>query len=201
MGVRQKRRRRLRSTSSRSANSTRERSEGTGENEVSTSLNFDSAARQAEIKRMQDDLRKLKKRAGDASDSDSNPDTRQKRRRAGRSYLEQELAKYSAGRGRAAARAGNRRGKRDEEDDLLKEMGRFSKKVALAEDEGVEETEEREETGQVDEEGVEVDDDIGWMRHRLKFIVDEKELTRRAEDEYSVSDPEAGDCASIDRSR
>jgi peptidyl-prolyl cis-trans isomerase SDCCAG10 len=37
------------------------------------------------------------------------------------------------------------------------------------------------------EEGLEVDDDVDWMKHRLKFDVDEKELTRRAEDEYSVS--------------
>jgi hypothetical protein len=38
-----------------------------------------------------------------------------------------------------------------------------------------------------EEGGVDVDDDEGWMNHDLKFEVDEKELTRRAEDEYAVS--------------
>jgi peptidyl-prolyl cis-trans isomerase SDCCAG10 len=135
---------------------------------------------------MQDDLRKLKKRAGDASDSDSDDsETRRKKRRAGPSYLEQELAKYSRGRGRAAAKAGNRRGRRDEEDDLLKEMSRFSSKVAQTEED---DTEVPDEAGEGTEEGLEVDDDVGWMRHRLTFVVDEKELTRRAEEEYSVGD-------------
>ncbi|GFZ51612.1 peptidylprolyl isomerase [Saitozyma sp. JCM 24511] len=143
----------------------------------------------AEIKRMQDDLRKLKKRAGDASDSDSDDsETRRKKRRAGPSYLEQELAKYSKGRGRAAAKAGNRRGRRDEEDDLLKEMSRFSSKVAQTEED---DTELPDEAGEGTEEGMEIDDDVGWMRHRLTFVVDEKELTRRAEEEYSVIDPRA----------
>lgn len=151
-----------------------------------------SAARQVEIQRMQDDLRILKKRAGDASDSGSDSETRRKKRRAGTSYLGQELSKYTAGRGRSSARAGNKRGKREEEDDLLKEMGKFSKKVALADEE-----EEADQGGATDieeavaGEGMELDDDVGWMRHRLKFVVDEKELTRRAEDEYSVIDPRA----------
>lgn len=139
---------------------------------------------------MQDDLRNLKKRAGEASDSESDSETRRKKRRAKTSHLEEELAKYSTGRGRAAARSGNRRGKRDEEEDLLKEMGKFSKRMTLAEEEDdedgqLEETEDGEQA--VENEGLEVDDDVGWMRHRLKFVVDEKELTRRAEDEYSVS--------------
>lgn len=138
---------------------------------------------------MQDDLRKLKKRAGEASDSDSTSETRRKRRRSKTTHLEQELASYAKGRGHAAARTGNRKGKRDEEDDLLKEMGRFSKRVALAEDEddGRVHPERVEVEAVVDDGGIEVDDDVGWMRHRLKFIVDEKELTRRAEDEYAVS--------------
>ena len=148
---------------------------------------------------MQEDLRRLKKRAGDGSDSDSDSD-RARRKRNKKSYLEEELARYASGRGRAAGKAGNRKGRRDEEDDLLKEMGKFSKRVALAE---VEDEEDGLVTGEVAEgegdgglaeilglreaPGQEVDDDVGWMRHRLKFVVDEKELTRRAEDEYAVS--------------
>nr|XP_018265215.1 peptidyl-prolyl isomerase CWC27 [Kwoniella dejecticola CBS 10117]OBR87373.1 peptidyl-prolyl isomerase CWC27 [Kwoniella dejecticola CBS 10117] len=156
-----------------------------------------SASRQAEIKRMEEDLRKLKKRTGEASDSDS--DSERGRRRKGPSVFEEELAKYSKNRGRAA-RHGNKRGRREEEDDLLKEMSKFSNKVAKAgpaEDE--DENDQRapksmrpsngdEEAGEDD---LEVDDDVGWMKHSLKFFVDEKELTRRAEDEYSVIDPRA----------
>lgn len=132
---------------------------------------------------MQDDLRKLKKAAGNDSDSESDSSEARRKRRKGPSYLEQELSKYSKGRGRAAARAGNKRSRRDEEDDLLAELGAFSRKVA--EDETYD-NEDRPEAGE-EEEGLEVDDDVGWMRHKLRFVVDEKELTRRAEEEYSVS--------------
>ena len=139
---------------------------------------------------MQEDLRKLKKRAGEASDSDSDSEARRKKRRSGTSYLEQELARYAKGRGRAAMRVVNKRGRRDEEDDLLKEMGSFSKRVARADEADGEDGEDAEGDAEQpvngDREGLEVDDDVGWMRHRLKFVVDEKELTRRAEDEYSV---------------
>jgi peptidyl-prolyl cis-trans isomerase SDCCAG10 len=68
---------------------------------------------------------------------------------------------------------------------LLKEMSRFSSKVAQTEED---DTEVPDEAGEGTEEGLEVDDDVGWMRHRLTFVVDEKELTRRAEEEYSVGD-------------
>lgn len=139
---------------------------------------------------MQDDLRKLKKAAGDDSDSDSDSSEARRKRRKGPSYLEQELAKYSKGKGRAAARSGNKRSRRDEEDDLLAELGAFSKRV-IADEAGEDEEDGRApELGGVDgdgEEGLEVDDDVGWMKHRLTFVVDEKELTRRAEEEYSVS--------------
>lgn len=121
---------------------------------------------------MKDSLRNLKKRTGEASDSESDDEARRKRR-AGPSQLEQELAKYAKNRGRAAARAGNSRRRREEEDDLMAEMTRFSQKVVAS--------------GEASE-ALEPDaEDDGWMRHKLKFEVDEKELTRRAEDEYAVS--------------
>lgn len=135
---------------------------------------------------MQEDLRKLKKAAGDDSESDSDSSEARRKRRKRSSYLEQELAKYSKGRGRAAAKAGSKRSRRDEEDDLLAELGAFSKRVA-ADAGDANEDEERAVVGEEDEEGLEVDDDVGWMKHSLKFMVDEKELTRRAEEEYSVS--------------
>ena len=131
---------------------------------------------------MQDDLRALKKSQGNDSDSDSDSDSRHKRRK-GPSYLEQELSKYQKGRGRAAK--GNKKNKREEED-LLAELGAFSKRVT-ADDGGKGTRDDEGEGGGGVEEGLEVDDDVDWMKHRLKFDVDEKELTRRAEDECSVS--------------
>lgn len=132
---------------------------------------------------MEDDLRKLKKRRD--SDSDSDSDSRRKRR-AGPSVLEQELAKYSKNKGRAA-KQGNKRGRRGEEEDLLKEMSKFSQKVAATvDDEDADEEPDRPD-GQLDPDNLEVDDDVRWMKHSLRFVVDEKELTRRAEDEYAVS--------------
>jgi peptidyl-prolyl cis-trans isomerase SDCCAG10 len=160
-------------------------------------LTISSAAREAEIKRMQADLRKLKKQSGNGSDSDSDSDAG---RRKAPSYLEQELAKYSKQKGLAAKqRQVNRKGRKDEEDDLLEAMSHFSKRVKRA-DEADREGERLTEQDDADGEGIgegeaepvpdvdgEIDDDVGWMRHSLKFLVDEKELTRRAEDEYAVS--------------
>lgn len=135
---------------------------------------------------MQENLRKLKKRTGEVSDSESDEESRKRRR--GPSYLEEELAKYQKGRGRAILRSANTRKRREEEDDLLAAMTQFSKKVSDTPLDALEEEEERTDEGQVEEgEPLEVDDDVDWMRHSLKFLVDEKELTRRAEDEYAVS--------------
>lgn len=145
---------------------------------------------------MEEDLRRLKKRSGSLSDTDS--DSSSRARRKGPSYLEQELAKYASNRGRAAMKAGNKRSRRDEEEDVLAEMRKFSSRVMQAEDEPEEEQAEEIEEGETkegtgigaamaeEEGGIEVDDDIGWLKHKLKFHVDEKELTRRAEDEYAV---------------
>ena len=133
---------------------------------------------------MQENLRKLKKRTGEASDSESDSDDA-RRRRKGPSALEQELAKYSKGRGLAKARSGNRKTKREEEDDILSEMARFSKKVARDADREEQDSARMGEDGEP--EALDVDRDEDWFKHSPQFEVDEKELTRRAEDEYSVS--------------
>jgi len=162
---------------------------------------------------MQESLRALRRKNGEASDSDSDDDRRKKRK--GPSYLEQELAKYAKGRGRAAkaaatATGGGRRGRRDEEDDLLKELGKFSKRVtALMPGRGddrisdlregrlggekVQEKQEEEDDRPKQKEGgveeaLEVDDDTDWMAHSLRFESDEGEIIRRAEEEYDVSE-------------
>ena len=142
------------------------------------------AEQQAKIDKMQADLRKLKKRSGNASDSDSDDD---RKKRRGPSALEEELSRYAKNRGRAAARQhqATRKGRRDEEDDILAQMAMFTKKVAKEADE--EDARRRQEALEAEEEGAEVDNDDGWMNHDLKFEVDEKELTRRAEEDYAVS--------------
>jgi peptidyl-prolyl cis-trans isomerase SDCCAG10 len=77
-------------------------------------------------------------------------------------------------------------------------MASFTKKVAKEADEADArrrrelEQEQAEAAAAAEEEdgqgeGVDVDNDDGWMNHDLRFEVDEKELTRRAEDEYAVS--------------
>ena len=121
------------------------------------------------------------------------------------SYLEEEMNKYASGRGRAATRASRKT--RKDEDDLLAEMSSFSKTIAnlqpvLLEPEpeptmispeeepvnGNDHVQEKDERIVIrpEEEGLEVDDDAGWKNHTLRFVVNEKELTRRAEDEYAV---------------
>jgi peptidyl-prolyl cis-trans isomerase SDCCAG10 len=137
-----------------------------------------SRERQAAIDRMQAKLRKLdKKRAGggsDSDDSDEDEDDRPKKKRSGPSLLDQELAKYSAGR------RGKRIGKRDEED-VLSALSSFAGKIRRAEgDEAGKGHDERE------EEGLEVDDDVDWIGHALKAPKDTGDETRRAESDYTV---------------
>jgi len=134
---------------------------------------------------MQENLRKLKKRTGEASDSESDEESRKRRR--GPSFLEEELAKYQKGRGRAIMRSANTRKRREEEDDLLAAMTQFSKKVSDVPLDAIDDGEALEGIENDGDEPLEVDDDVDWIRHSLKFLVDEKELTRRAEDEYAVS--------------
>lgn len=141
---------------------------------------------------MQDDLRKLKKRTGggdDSSDSDSEDDGHKRKRRAGPSYLDQELAKYSSNRGRAAK---SRSSRRAEDEDLLEEMSSFAGRVKTAarDDEAGEAPHAAEPSaanGQADEaEPLEVDDDVGWLSHALKFEKSNADQIRRAEDDYTV---------------
>lgn len=129
---------------------------------------------------MQEDLRMMKKRMGQDSDTDSEDEEERRKRRRGPSALEQELAKYKSARGRAAREKWNAKDKRSKDDDLMRDLGMFSKRVMDAEAD-----EEPMEDG--DEAGLEVDDDVGWLRHSLKFAHEISDETRRAEDEYEVS--------------
>jgi peptidyl-prolyl cis-trans isomerase SDCCAG10 len=137
-----------------------------------------TASRQAEIKAMQENLRSLKKRTGEASDSESDEDLR--KRRKGPSYLEEELSKYQTSRGRAIKRTANTRRRREEEEDLLAGMTTFAQRVAESGTDAVDGED-------IANEDPDVDDDVNWLKHDLRFLIDEKEITRRAEEEYSVS--------------
>lgn len=154
-----------------------------------------STERKAAIERMQAKLRKLdKRRAGsdsDDSDEDDGDDERErKRKRAGPSSLDQELAKY------ANARRGNRKGVRKDEDDVMAALSSFTSKIRKSGPE----TDEQDEEGQsgqhgestadvvAEEQGLEVDDDVGWMSHALKAVNDHSlDQNRRAETDYTVS--------------
>lgn len=138
----------------------------------------EGSSRKADLERMQEDLRALKKRIGEDSESDSDDDDKYRRRRKGAVYLEEEMAKYKRGRGRAATRH-SAKGRRGDDEDLLRDLGKFSQKVlAMGDDDGA--GKER------DDDGLEVDD-VGWMRHALKFEEEKSDETRRAEEEYTVS--------------
>ncbi|BEI82528.1 hypothetical protein CcaverHIS002_0303960 [Cutaneotrichosporon cavernicola] len=146
-----------------------------------------SSSRKEDIERMQEDLRMMKKRMGQDSDTDSEDEEERRKRRRGPSALEQELAKYKHARGRAAREKWNPKDKRSKDDDLLRDLGMFSKKVMEAEAD----EEPMDNSGNAGEAGLEVDDDVGWLRHSLKFEHEISDETRRAEDEYEVIDPRA----------
>ncbi|KLT42844.1 cyclophilin-like protein [Cutaneotrichosporon oleaginosum] len=142
-----------------------------------------SSSRKEDIERMQEDLRAMKKRMGQDSDTDSEDEEERRKRRRGPSALEQELSKYKHARGRAAREKWNAKDKRSKDDDLLRDLGMFSKKVMEAE---VDEEPMDDDAGD-GEAALEVDDDVGWLRHSLKFAHEISDETRRAEDEYEVS--------------
>lgn len=145
-----------------------------------------SSSRREDIERMQEDLRMLKKRTGQDSDSESEDEEERRKRRRGPSALEQELSKYKHARGRAAREKYNRKDRRDNDDDLMRDLGMFTKKVLEADED--EEPGDYGENGEAaDEEELEVDDDVGWLKHSLKFAAEISDETRRAEDEYTVS--------------
>lgn len=144
---------------------------------------------------MQAKLRKLdKRRAGsdsdDSDDGDSDDQRDRKRKRAGPSSLDQELAKY------ANARRGNRKGVRKDEDDVMAALSSFTSKIRKSgpeiddkehENQRVDD-EEKGEDVVAEDEGLEIDDDVGWMSHALKAVNDHSvDQNRRAETDYTVS--------------
>jgi len=142
---------------------------------------------------MEADIRRLTKRRDEADSEDEAT-----KKKAKKSYLQQELDKY------AGARRSNRKGKRKDEGDVLAALNSFRGKLKNstfdADEEGVGEASNAVENGDVGDQemgpvgqgedvGMEVDDDRGFMNHALHFPKDDGEETRKAERDYEVIDP------------
>ncbi|KAF8993447.1 cyclophilin-like domain-containing protein, partial [Cyathus striatus] len=143
----------------------------------------DQNSRKAQIEKMESEIRKLSKR--DASDDEDHLAKKPKK-----SYLEEELAKYAKGRGLHSKKAAA--GKKRDEGDILAALSSFRGKLqgAMALDEPEpEDGEDGEREG--GEEGMEVDNDTGFMSHLLNFPKDNMEEVNKAERDYEVIDPRA----------
>ncbi|KAG6831781.1 hypothetical protein H0H87_003906, partial [Tephrocybe sp. NHM501043] len=138
------------------------------------------SSRNAEIEKMEADIRRLTKRR-DGEDSDDEPI----KKKLKKSYLQEELDKYAKGRGL------HRKGKRKDEGDVLAALnsfrGKLQQSMNVDEDnvgDGDGETKAGGEDGRM-----EVDDDRGFMSHALHFPKDDGEESRKAERDYEVIDP------------
>jgi len=162
--------------------------------------------KQVEIQKLEADIRKLSKRTGgntggDSDDSDSGH--AKKKTKPSKSYLEEELAKYSKGRLFVAGGGRDKDGKkkRKDESDVLAVLDGFRGKLkdfqstsssGLGKDKDPDEMDVDEEPGEdavAREEGLEVDTDRGFLSHLLTFPKDNSEEVDKAEREYEVIDP------------
>ena len=128
---------------------------------------------------MEAEIRKLQRRR----ESDDEDEASQKK--AKRSYLNEELAKYAKGKGL------HKKGKKRDEGDVLAALNIFRGKLQSSM--SVDEPEpgdvvQQEEDGEGGEE-MEVDNDTGFMTHALHFPKDNGEETMKAERDYEVIDP------------
>ncbi|EJD48232.1 cyclophilin-like protein [Auricularia subglabra TFB-10046 SS5] len=156
----------------------------------------ESKARRAEIERMEADIRKLaRRREGSVSD-----DERPAKKAKGPSQLEQELAKYSQNRAAPVRRDKEGRRRVKDESDVLAALEGFRSKLQTVQPDDSPPPEDQP-AQHVDpisaaailpppeEEGIEVDDDIGWLGHRLRFPKNNDEEVNKAERDYEVIDP------------
>lgn len=149
-----------------------------------------SDTRRSEIEKMEAEIRRLTRRREGGEDSDE--EAERKKAKTQKSYLAEELAKYSKGRGLQKKGKG-----RKDEGDVLAAMNKFrgmlqaSSTSTWGADEGEGEVDGDGERGikLQEEEGMEVDDDRGFMNHALHFPKDDGEETRKAERDYEVIDP------------
>jgi len=132
---------------------------------------------------MEAEIRKLARRGEESDDEPS-------RKKVKKSYLEEEMSKYTKGRGV------HKKGKRRDEGDVLAALSSFRSKIkSAAPDEagadagGVGEGREPEKAPGEEDAGMEVDDDTGFMTHALHFPKDNDEEVAKAERDYEVIDP------------
>jgi peptidyl-prolyl cis-trans isomerase SDCCAG10 len=149
-----------------------------------------SDARRTEIEQMESEIRRLTRKREGGEDSDE--EAARKKTKPTKSYLEEELAKYSKGRGLQKKGKG-----RKDEGDVLAALNSFR---GLLQSNANVEMEDVAEDNRVDDDGVgaipggedpgiEVDDDRGFIGHALHFPKDDGEETRKAERDYEVIDP------------
>ncbi|TFK51959.1 cyclophilin-like protein [Heliocybe sulcata] len=149
-------------------------------------------SRQAEIEKMEAEIRKLSRRRNGEDDSD---EERARKKAKSKSYLEEELSKYSKGRGLHSKKDG----KKKDEGDVLAALNSFRSKLKGSfgdeepEDKPADAEEQSAETGDTgaiaEDPGMEVDDDVGFLSHKLYFPKDNTEEVNKAERDYEVIDP------------
>lgn len=158
---------------------------------------INSDARRSEIEKMEAEIRKLTRRREVGEDSDE--EAEKKKAKTQKSYLAEELAKYSKGRGLHKKGKGRR-----DEGDVLEAMNKFRGMLQATSTSAWGTNDGEDEAGgdgdadgegeggvklQEEEKGMEVDDDRGFMNHALHFPKDDGEETRKAERDYEVIDP------------
>ena len=158
--------------------------------------------KQAEIQKLEADIRGLSKRTGggaggDSDDSDSGHAKR--KTKPSKSYLEEELARYSKGRLFAGGGGRDKDGKRKKRDetDLLAALDGFRGKLKDLHPTGLGKGKDPDEMdvdvpdqgATATEEGLEIDTDRGFLSHLLSFPKDNSEEVDKAEREYEVIDP------------
>lgn len=141
---------------------------------------------------MEEEIRKLnKKRDGNDSDDELS------KKRPKKSYLEEELAKYSKGKGL------NKKGKKRDEGDVLAALSSFrgtlQSSMPVDDDEPLEEGERL--PGGEEDPGMEVDDDFGFIGHTLQFAKDNGEETEKAQRDYEVIDPRQRKAVAVEEER
>lgn len=153
---------------------------------------------------MEAEIRKLTRRREGGEDSDE--EAERKKVKTQKSYLAEELAMYSKGRGLHKDGKG-----RKDEGDVLAAMNKFRGMLQASststwsanegedgdgDGDGDRETKPQEEVG-----GMEVDNDRGFMNHALHFPKDDGEETRKAERDYEVIDPRQRSARARDEER
>jgi len=134
-------------------------------------------SRKTQIEKMEAEVRKLQRRKNGSDDEDTI------KKKPKKSYLNEELAKYSKVKGIHS------KGKKRDEGDTLAVLNSFRGKlqdtmsVDTVDMSGVQENDE------AVEESMEVDNDFGFLNHELHFPKDNGEETEKAERDYEVIDP------------